>query len=148
MCVQSVQIWSFFFFKEAGPIGVWCKCDVETWSLQQSNTENGSYSEGGDFLCPAVTLANWKSLHFQIFWGRTGSFLRLREELYCLYIHSLCSFPSAMTVKSAAIFGFAVLLCDLTAAVKFWMFTYNTVFLTMGISTFMWIVFYILDFHL
>ena len=35
------------------------KCDVETWSLQHTYTENELYSEDGDILYPAVKLLIW-----------------------------------------------------------------------------------------
>lgn len=30
------------------------KCDMETWNLQRSYTENGIFSEVEDILCPVV----------------------------------------------------------------------------------------------
>ena len=39
-----------------GPIFNFHKCDVETWGLQCTNTENELYSEVGDILCPTVKL--------------------------------------------------------------------------------------------
>ena len=37
-----------------GPIFNLHKCDMETWSLQCTNTENGLYSEVGDILFSEV----------------------------------------------------------------------------------------------
>ena len=39
-----------------GPVFNLHKCDVETHSLQCTNTENGLYSEAEDILCPTVQL--------------------------------------------------------------------------------------------
>lgn len=39
-----------------GPVCHLHKCDVETRSLQCTNTDNRLYIEVGDMLCPAVKL--------------------------------------------------------------------------------------------
>lgn len=40
----------------SGPILSKRKCDVETWSIQWTNTWRGLYSKVGNVLCPAVQL--------------------------------------------------------------------------------------------
>lgn len=67
--VCSPKFWFIFFIcciaesLEAAPDPVFSKhmCDVWTWTLQFSYSENRLYSEAGDILCLPAKLMKWSS---------------------------------------------------------------------------------------